>query len=153
MKYLVTIMLFLPLLTACSSHNAFYNFKMSKPQELSEDSISSSKIYNKDQTDGLIAAIYLNTIFPKKYNKHEYFYVYMYVKNSSSQVQFMLNAKKPLHITKLAPKNSFSEFLSFSAVWADYYLLEFSHQESENLILEAKTAHFSSNKLQFEKSE
>ena len=151
MKTSLIILIFMVTFAACSKNNAFYDFNMSKKQELSEDSIRSSKIQKNDVIDGLITVLYINNILPKKYHGNEYFYVYMYIKNSNNKVHFTLNGKKSINVKELNSKNEFSKLIRFDATWTKYYLVEFK-KEKNKLIFMAKDTKFSSNKLIFEKT-
>lgn len=152
MKTFSIILIFIITFSACSTNNAFYNFNMSKKQELSEDSIQSSKIQKNNIVDGFINVLYVNNILPEKYNDKEYFYIYVYTKSSDSKLDFTLNGKKAINVKKLSKDNEFSNLVLFSANWTKYYLVEFT-KEKNSLVFIAKNTKFSSDKLNFMKSE
>ena len=153
MKLFSLLTLFLLFLSACSDKNAFYHFHMSKAQELSEDAMLSSKIYKGDIADGLVVVLYLNAVLPKEYSKKDSFYVYLYTKSTQKSLHFTLNEKEPINVEKLTRKNHFSNLLSLDAKWAEYYLVEFKHDSSEQLNFKVNDAHFSCNNLTFERND
>ncbi len=164
MKFLsVTVISTLLLLSGCSYNNAFTKFQMDKEQELSASSLQSSKIISQDnQIKGVFSAIYLNEVYPKSFNQHEYFYVSVYLKkkkdiydpnkNEDIGLTFMLNGELPLKIKKLPSSNQFSHLLSRSNDWNIYYLVAFKEQ-GNTLSLVLKDTDSSSSALTYYKDE
>jgi len=133
MKTFLIITVLILLFDGCSQHTAFGEFNFTKTQELTEDSIQSFKIKKGHDIDGIVHVVYLNKVFPKRYKKDEYFYVYYYLKDQNAKVSFLLNNKKALSKKQLSANNEFSEILSFNAPWSKYYLVKF--KEEGNLLL------------------
>ena len=140
------------LLSGCSSNNAFTNFNLTKKQEKSEDSILSAKILTKEETVGVVSALYLNRIMPKRYSDKEYFYISFYSKKQFENIEFLLNEHPALSQEELEAQNEFSSLISFDASWQKYYLISFE-KSGEKLALKVKFDNFSSKKMIFRKSD
>jgi hypothetical protein len=150
MKHLFTSIFVVFLFLGCSRDTAFDRFPLSAQQKLAENSIQSSKIIYKGDVDGIVSVIYLNEIFPKRFYKNEYFYVYLYTKDKEPKLTFLLNKKHALHITKLDDKNEFAKLISFDVPWSKYYLVEFPKQ-GDKLDFKLKNKQYNSAVLHFEK--
>jgi hypothetical protein len=146
--FLITI-LFITIFTNCSRNNAFSYFQIDKEQAKSEDSLKSSKIFNKTDNEGIVSAIYLNHVLPDEYNDKEYFYIYLYTKNDLEKVNFVLNGKESQDVITLKSHNKFSNLTSFDGDWQRYYLVVFSKEKKSVLALQAKTLQSSSLKMIF----
>ncbi len=148
--FLITIQ-FILLLSGCAQQNAFERFNFSSVKELSEDSIQTVKIKNNtSEVEGIITVVYLNKVLPELYNKHEYFYIYYYIKDKNSSVTFTLNGKSSLLQEELKPENEFSYLTSFSAPWSKYYLVGFE-KEGNILNFKVETSKQGSATLKFVK--
>ena len=150
--FLITI-LFLTIFTNCSSNNAFSHFDMNDKQAKSEDSLQSSKIFDKDSNSGIVSAIYLNHVLPQKYNDKEYFYIYLYIKDNLKEVSFFLNDEEAYDVTSLKSKNDFSYLTSFQGDWQQYYLVEFEKQNQEVLNLQINASQSHSREMIFKKED
>ena len=157
MKLFIYTLLLL-MIAGCSNKNAFTQFEMTKEQELSVSNLLSDKIKSKDgNIKGVISAIYLNEIYPKSYNTHEYFFVYMFLKekqNMSNPKEFdnlslnlKLNGKTPLKIKQLKNENRFSNLAFIKSEWNRYYLVAFEKDENPIINLTLEGDGFSSNAL------
>jgi len=152
MKTFLIILVFLTTITGCSSNNAFYQFKLTPSQQVSEDSMQSSKIKNEASVDGIVSIIYLNKVYPNKYKDYEYFYVSLYTKTNNENIKFLLNKEMALHIEELDPTNEFSELTSYSTDWKKYYIVKFKEQK-EKISFVLQNEGFISDNLSFEKDE
>lgn len=152
MKTFVIIMIFALSFLSCSQRNAFSNFGITPVQEKSEENIQSAKITHGENTDGIVTAVYLNKIFPKRFHAQEYFYLYMYSKIKAKNINFMLNNHKAVTFKELNATNEFTQLTSFKAPWSKYYLVEFPQQDG-NLSLRVKYLDFSSEAIIFPKEE
>ena len=150
--FLITI-LFLTIFTNCSTNNAFSYFDMNQKQAKSEDSLQSSKIFNKKSNEGIVSVIYLNRVLADEFSNKEYFYIYLYVKNRLEPVEFFLNGEKSQEVKILKPQNKFSQLSSFNPKWQKYYLVAFSKQERETLRLKVQTSQSSSGEMIFQTQE
>ncbi len=162
MKSFFILVAFLAFFTGCSHKNAFSNFEMDEKQELSANSLQSSKIKLGERVDGVFSAIYLNEVYPKSFNQHEYFYVYLYLKNDTqmhnpnslneTKLNLKLNGKTPMKIKELERENQFSNLIKIENRWTKYYLVSFEEQGSRiSLVLE--NGQSSSDELIYQKDE
>jgi hypothetical protein len=137
---------------ACSTKNAFTSFNISEIQAKSEDSILNAKIYKNDTITGIVSAVYLNSVFPEKYNKDEYFYVVVYDKydNENNKKSFILNKEAPLSVEELESQNQFSDSIVLHSKWKRHYIVKFKEQ-GDLLQLVVKFAKHKSDKLIFKK--
>ncbi len=138
MKYTIIILTAIITLTGCARNNAFDNFKLNEKQELSINSLQSSKIKSQKNIDGIVSAIYLNQIYPKLFNNNEYFFVYYYSKTDSGNIKLKLNGQLPIKIKKLNSNNRFTSLIKTKNSWNSYYLVAFKKQDKKtiNLLLE-----------------
>jgi len=162
MKTFFIILTFLTLFTACSTKNAFSEFKMDKDQELSISSLKSSKIISKDgEVSGVFSAIYLNEIYPESFKGDEYFFVYLFTKDTKemydpqrptqTDLKLKLNSKLPIKLQKLPQNNRFSHLVETKSSWNRYYLVSFEKVDEINLVLENGLS--SSAVLKYQKDE
>jgi len=147
-----SIFLILPILfSGCAHKSAFDDFNITKKEQLAQEQILTAKMHDKNETTGLVAALYLNNIDKNEFHEYEYFYVSLFVRNSKGKApQFFLNSKAPLQAEKLTNKNRFTKFTALDAAWMDYYLLTFQKEEGE-LKLEVKENGSTSGVLRFKK--
>ncbi len=147
MKTFLIILTFFIFFTGCSSKNAFYQFKMDRAQELSVSSLQSSKILSKDgEVNGVFSAIYLNEVYPQAFNGDEYFFVFLYIKETKemydpnnpteSDLRLKLNSKLPIKVEKLPEENQFSHLVDIKSDWNQYYIVSFEQAGTINLVLE-----------------
>lgn len=137
MKYLFLILI-LFILNGCSHKNAFYNFNMDEHQQLSAQNFKRIKLTKNNETIGTVSTIYLNEIFPNKYNKNEYFFVYVYLKEGYNidNYRIKLNNNDSLKIKELEHDNKFSKLVKEKNRWSTYYLVSFERSgKSMNLTL------------------
>jgi hypothetical protein len=124
--YILLILLFM---AGCADKNAFSHFDLSKEQELSAQSFNRIKITDNESVIGTFSSIYLNEIYPKRFNGDEYFLVYVYMKDPESKYTFKLNSKNYLKIKKLEHYNRFTKLIRQSSRWSKYYLVSFEEHE------------------------
>jgi len=161
MKYILIILTITLSLTSCADKNAFDKFNMQQDQELSADSLQSSKVKNGKNIEGLISAVYLNHVYPNIYNEHEYFYIYIYQKdkkemynpNTQNEIELTikLNSKLPLKVKKLSSKNKFSHLTSAKSKWQRYFLIAFDKDDKDILNLVLESGQSSSDALSYQK--
>lgn len=162
MKTFFIILTFLTFFTGCSKRNAFFEFNMDKDQELSVSSFQSSKIVSRDgETSGILSVIYLNEVYPEIYNQNEYFFVFLFTKETKeiynpnrpidSDLKLKLNSKLPIEVEELSKENKFSHLVNIKNNWNSYYLITFEKSDTINLLLEDETS--SSKVLQYKSVE
>jgi hypothetical protein len=117
-------------LGACSSKNAFYYFDMDEAQQLSAQSFKRVKLMDSQELSGTFSSIYLNEVYPDRFNGDEYFLVYVYFKDEPEHYEVKLNGKSGIKIKELDYKNRFSNISREMSKWSKYYLVSFEEQES-----------------------
>jgi len=163
MKSFYIVLTFAIIFTACADKNAFDKFNMLKEQELSATSLQSSKIKRANNIEGTISALYLNAVYPKRYNNNEYFYVYIFQKDKKEmfnpnkldeiKLTLRLNDKLPIKVKELSNDNQFSHLTSVRSEWQRYFLIAFQKEESNNLSLVLESGQSSSDLLVYQKDE
>ena len=161
MKSFLIFLYILLIFSGCADKNAFDKFNMQQDQELSADSLQSSKIKNSDDIDGIVSAIYLNRIYPDIYSGHEYFYLYFYQKdkkemydpNTQNEIELTikLNSKLPIKVKELSSKNKFSHLTSTNSKWQRYFLIAFEKEDENELSLVLESGQSSSDVLSYQK--
>lgn len=150
MKFFLSAMTLVLLLTACSNQNAFSRFDMDKQGELSVSSSQTSKIKSENQIEGIFSAIYLNEVDSLSFHDNEYFYIYLYLKdkkeiddlafNDLVKSSLKLNGQMPIEIKRLPSDNPFTHLASVNNEWNKYYLVTFQEDANNtkklNLIFE-----------------
>ena len=126
MKYIVLFLILL-IYSGCSHKNAFSNFDMDLHQQLSIQNFKRVKLTKNDKIIGTFSAIYLNEIYPDRYNKNEYFFVYIYLKETQNidDYKIQLNKNDSIKIKKLHFNNKFSRLVNERNRWSTYYLVSF----------------------------
>ncbi len=133
----IYIFLILFFMSGCSTgKNAFSVFDMNEHQELSAQSFKRVKLVDGDNVLGTFSSIYLNEVYPDRYNKSEYFIVYIYLKDSSKTYEIRLNSNKNIKIKELNRDNRFSDLIREKSKWSRYYLISFEEVEGDTLDLE-----------------
>lgn len=132
MKYFFLISIFLIFFTGCSQKNAFVKFNMSKDEERSVSSLQTSQIIDKKgEIAGVISVVYLNEVYPKKFDKYDSFFVYIYMKDSKNidlmdpKINLEMNEQVPVSSTELPSDNEFTHLVDVKSSWNRYYLIEF----------------------------
>ena len=151
MKYIIITLITVLAFSGCSKNNAFDSFKLTKEQELSINSLQSSKIKSVKDTDGIFSAIYLNDIYPKLFNHNEYFFVFYYMKSHNIDVKFRLNGDETIKIKKLPSNNRFTNLIDIQNNWNNYYLVSFNKQKKKTLNLLLENGLYSSDLLKYQK--
>jgi hypothetical protein len=163
MKNILISIAILAFLSACSSKHAFSQFNLEKEQELSIESLLSSKLKSKDgKVYGIVSAIYLNDIYPKAYNNDEYFFVYVYLKEKEElhnpkyfdnfKLNLKLNGVVPVKIKQLPHDNQFSKLAFVKSDWNQYYIVAFKKQNKDTINLVLENNYSSSRRLKYKKN-
>lgn len=154
MKIALTLLTLTTLFTGCVDKNGFDRFNFSPERQQWENNQINSKIQDASETQGIISAVYLNKVMPKLYNKGEYFYVTVYLKNDSEKLSFTLNEQPSILQEELPDNNDFKAYTNGSKQWNKYYIIGFVEQKGQDtLSMEAKNSSISSNKMVFKKDE
>lgn len=151
MKFFIPIFILL-FFSSCSNKNAFDDFSMKKHQELSVSSLKRVKIIKNQETIGAFNAIYLNEVYPDKYNIEEYFFVYIYLKEDDGELKLFLNSHSPIKLKELNSKNRFSDLSASENDWNKYYLVSFA-TEGKALTLKLESDQSFSVSLNYRKDQ
>ena len=153
MKIYIMLLLSIISFSACAHKSAFDDFNITKKQALSEEQIQTSKMKNTNGVTGIATALYLNNVDKKEFHEYEYFYVSVFIQGSKSEdIQFLLNAKRPLQVETLTNTNRFTKLTSINAAWLKYYLITFN-KVNGSLKLQIKENNNSSRLLLFKNLE
>ncbi len=154
MKKLVFTLIVSFLLAGCADKDAYSKFELLKDQEVAFDNVTLAKITKADEVSGVLSALYLNAVYPKRYEK-ETFYVIVYSKDKRllENLEFSLNGVKPLSLTVLPPQNEFSHLLDIKNDWSHYYLVEFKPSNATKLKLSLKLLNKAQASVTFEKTQ
>ena len=101
---------------------------MTKEQQLSAQSFTRVKLTSGEKVIGTFSTIYLNEVYPNRFNKNEYFVVYIYMKNSIEDFRLKLNSDTYMKIKELSYDNRFSNLTREQSKWSKYYLVSFEEQ-------------------------
>lgn len=154
MKSFLVLSIFLLLFSGCSSKNAFTRFDMDKEQELTVSNLQSSKLVSKDgDVTGIVSVVYLNEVYPYYFSEKEYFFVYMYLKDSkNTELSMKMNGEIPLKLKKLSKINNFTHLVDVKSDWNKYYLATFAKSGDDiNLVFESDQS--SSVALKYQKDQ
>lgn len=161
MKFFIALFSIL-LLNSCSHRNAFYEFEMDKNQEFSISSLKRVKIISNAEIIGAFNAIYLNNVYPEIYNGDEYFFIYIYLKNTEiisnpntknkDKLNIYLNNKRAIKLKKLKNDNRFYILSGSKNKWSTYYLVSFANT-GDNLTLKLENDQSFSASLGYQKDQ
>lgn len=161
MKFFIPIFLLL-FFSSCSHKNAFSEFKMDENQELSITSLKRTKIIKNGEVIGAFNAIYLNEVYPDIYNTHEYFFVYIYLKDienisnpntiNNDKLTIFLNNNSPMKLKELDSQNRFYKLSASKNEWNRYYLVSFA-TKGKRLTLKLENDQSFSVSLKYQKDQ
>jgi hypothetical protein len=144
-KFLLILML---LFTGCSIKTAI------KQDPLYEKTLiytQRGQIINSLETKALIDTVYLNPLYPGKFNNPAFLVgIYNDFENTLQNQEFTLtlNGEKPLKINDKIPNYILYKNFPFYNEWMKYYLVEFN-QTSKPYVLEYKSKHWGEVKFTF----
>lgn len=153
MKIFLAPLAFVLLFSSCADKTAFSRFEMSNEQELAASSLQSSKIVSGENVDGVFSSIYLNEIYPERFQDEESFYLFLYLKTEKENFNITLNGKAPIKIEKLPHANEFSHLVSIENEWNNYYFVSFKKDSQSELNLQLESGPFSSAVLKYQKDQ
>jgi hypothetical protein len=135
-------------ISGCSRTSAFDFFKMDDDYEKAIDNLQTGTIVSSFETKAILSTIYLNHVYPEKYNDSEYFFVSIYLREdirlyfksgmNNKKYKFTLNGEQPLEGKELKTDDELRLSMPISNEWNRYYLVKFpiQHINELNLILE-----------------
>lgn len=145
MRLLLLCVFTLVLLSGCSRTTAFDLFRMDKAHERAVDNMQTGTIVRSFETEAILSAIYLNPVYPDKYNDGEYFYIALYTRENvrlyfksglnNKKYTFTCNGEEPLETTELKTDDELRLLMPITNEWNRYYLVKFAPQHLTTLDL------------------
>ncbi len=151
------------LIGGCAQRDAFSQFDLTSDQERSIDNafyarltkiIKDDNITSHTQVSAVTAGLYLNELYPNRYDDAEQFYIVFFAKNKAllQYFQFQLNGNNPIKVVKLPAENEYSHLMKMNNKWSTHYLLTFQKIKSKTLKLKVKILDGSKATLIFHKT-
>lgn len=151
MKYFLTAFIILLFSSGCTTKNAFSKLSLTPEQEMAVEYTQSGRIMNGDKVEAIYSAIYLNSADRSTSRTAEEFYISMYQKDNTHDLNITMNNQKALHAERLSNDNKYSNFLSTQNIWSTNYIVAFENNESKKLNLQIDIGQFSSGELSYSK--
>lgn len=151
MKYFLTAFIILLFSSGCTTKNAFSKLSLTSEQEMAVEYTQSGRIMDGDKVEAIYSAIYLNSADKSTTRRAEEFYISMYQKNNTYDLNITMNRQKALHAERLPNDNKYSHLLSTQNIWSTNYIVAFENNESNKLNLQIDIDQFSSGPLSFSK--
>ncbi len=148
MRYFLISIITVVFISGCSQTSAFDFFKMDDDYEKAIDNLQTGTIVSSFETKAILSTIYLNHVYPEKYNDNEYFFVSIYLREdirlyfksgmNNKKYKFTLNGEQPIEGIELKTDDELRLSMPISNEWNRYYLVKFptQHINELNLILE-----------------
>ncbi|MBU1927822.1 hypothetical protein KKG77_02345 [bacterium] len=143
----------LVLLAGCSQKSAFSNFELSEEQEYSISNTQRAKIISPTQIEGVFTAVYLNNIYPQKYNTNDSFLIFLYTKDEihPKKLPFQSNQKEAIKIEKIQNNDEFATLFEMQNSWNSCYLFEFESDDNKEIKFEVNSGTYKSIPLIYKK--
>ena len=106
------------------------------------------------QVSAVTSGLYLNELYPNRYENVEQFYIVFYAKNKAllDWFEFKLNGQHPIKVTKLPTENEYAHLMKMNNKWSVHYLITFQKAKSNTLNLKVKILDGSKATLVFHKT-
>jgi hypothetical protein len=135
MRFSVLVLIALVGFSGCAQKGTFDMFKMDEAHERAVEQLRTSAIVESFETKALISAVYLNPIYPEKYNDGEYFVGAVYFERDNRDVkkwdlythgyQLTLNGGKATFIEELKESDPRRALIPIQNNWNKYYFIRF----------------------------
>ncbi len=163
MRYFLIFSLTLIFISGCSRTSAFDFFKMDDNYERAIDNLQTGTIVSSFETKAILSTIYLNRVYPEKYNDGEYFFVSIYLREdirlyfksgiNNKKYKFTLNGNEPIEAKELETDDELRLSMPITNEWNRYYLVKFPKQDMSKLDLILENDEFDSVELIYQKDE
>lgn len=163
MRNFSILILILIFISGCSRTSAFDFFKMDDNYERAIDNLQTGTIVSSFETKAILSTIYLNHVYPEKYNDGEYFFVSIYLREdirlyfksgmNNKKYKFTLNGEKPMEGRELETDDELRISMPITNEWNRYYLVKFPTQHISKLDLILENDEFDSVELTYQKDE
>ncbi len=163
MRSILILIMTLFFISGCSRTSAFDFFKMDSNYERAVDNLQTGTIVNSFETKAILSTIYLNRVYPEKYNDGEYFFVSIYLREdirlyfksgmNNKKYKFTLNGDQPIEGKELETDDELRITMPITNEWNRYYLVKFPKQQMNKLDLILENDEFDSVHLVYQKDE
>jgi hypothetical protein len=163
MRYFFLLVSVVFFISGCSRTTAFDFFKMDANYEKAVDNLQTGTIVRSFETEAILSTIYLNHVYPEKYNDGEYFFVAIYLRDdirlyfksgmNNKKYNFTLNGEIPIEGSELKTDDELRLLMPISNEWNRYYLVKFPTQHTQELDLILENDEFHSVALTYQKDQ
>jgi hypothetical protein len=133
------------LTSGCSTKGTFDMFALDEPHQKAVEQLRTGAIVKSFETKALVHTVYLNPIYPEKYNDGEYFVGAVYFERDNRDVKkwdlnahgytLTLNGKKATYIEELKESDPRRALIPVQNNWNKYYFIRFDLQPEGALTL------------------
>ncbi|MEA3522528.1 MAG: hypothetical protein U9R50_06110, partial [Campylobacterota bacterium] len=138
MRYILIFIVTLVFISGCSRTTAFDFFKMDDSYERAVDNLQTGTIVSSFETKAILSTVYLNRVYPEKYNDGECFFVSIYLRDdirlyfksgmNNQKYNFTLNGEKPFEAKEIKADDELRLAMPITNEWNRYYLVKFPTQ-------------------------
>jgi hypothetical protein len=139
-KFFLTFLGAAVLFSGCAKKDAFSKFDIDYDKELGIDHAVYTKIRRGHNISGVSIMVYLNNVYPDRYDDTERFYVVMFARKKGflNNFQFLLNGEHPIEVKLLPRDNEYAHILDYDQKWTKHYLLVYQKQKKKKLTLDIR---------------
>lgn len=144
MKIFLTTLGMALLFTGCAQKGTFDMFKVDEAHERAVEQLRTGSIVQSLETKALVSAIYLNPVYPEKYNDGEYFVGAVYFERDNRDLKkwdlsthgytLTLNGKKATIIEELRESDPRRDLIPVQNNWNKYYFIRFDQQSPHGVL-------------------
>jgi hypothetical protein len=139
-------------ISGCSTKTALDAFNMDSRTELAVTHLRTATVVKDSLTTAVISTVYLNRVYPERYNGDEYFFVALYRHDDAAPYDLYLNGDAaPVEIRELSPDEELCVLMPIQSSWNRYYLVRYPHQEAESLTLTLGNGQSGTGALDYQK--
>ena len=139
----------------CADKDAYSKFGLLDDEERAFDNVKVVQFRTKEKKSvAVMAAVYLNSVYPQRYKDEERFYLLFIPKEKYllQQLHMKLNGHPVLKLQKLPSQNEYAHLLNMKARWSDFYLASFAKEDNTTLVLHVELANKLFTNVTFEKN-
>lgn len=156
--YLSLSVSILILFTACTTKSALNHFEKDPNSANAIQYTKKADLIYKNEINSMIFVTYLNNINKEyKSSKVSSFIVGIHLVNKDehdfikNDYSISLNNKKPLNINSIDKKSELVSFIPLKNNWANYYLIQFEDDGSQNMNISLSNPIFGKTQVSFQK--
>lgn len=135
MRFSILVWMALVGFSGCAQKGTFDMFKMDEAHAKAVEQLRTGAIVQSLETKALVSAVYLNPIYPEKYNEGEYFVGAFYFEQNNRNLkkwdldthgyQLTLNGEKAMVIEELEESDPRRSLIPVQNNWNKYYFIRF----------------------------